>query len=84
MSHLDDDRRHRATAEPTGAAVTSYIDTCSALVAAARRLVGITADRAVHAPEPPRPHALAELDRIGAQLAMVEARLHRLAAPRRP
>ena len=84
MAHPSSEAGHGSPNEPASAAVTNYLDACSALVHAARRLVGLTADRAVRAAHPPRFDALAELDQIGADLAIVEARLHRMLTPSRP
>ena len=84
MAHPNSDRGNRNVNERASAPVTTYLEACSALVHAARRLVGLTADRAVHGAHPPRLDALAELDQIGADLAVVEARLHRILTPTRP
>ena len=84
MAHPNGEADHGQVSEPAPATVTNYLDACSALVHAARRLVGLTADRAVHGTHAPRLDALAELDQIGADLAVVEARLHRMLTPLRP
>jgi predicted double-glycine peptidase len=83
MANLDASHDSAGGPEPSRASVGSYLDTCQALVHAARRLVAITAQRADQSAGPATVQALVELDGIGTQLALVEARLHRMLIPDR-
>jgi len=66
----------------TSAPLADYLGACEALLSAARRLVHLAVERCDVVRRDGDDRVVAELERLGVELAIAEARLHRVVAPR--
>jgi len=70
--------RNATTATP----LADYLCTCEALLSAARRLVHLAVERCDAVRPDGDDQVVAELERLGVELTIAQARLHRVIAPR--